>query len=50
MPVETSIKELKLNPVEDVKSSIIALAPNSGRMKQLINYTFTEGQIGVRVN
>ena len=44
-PVVDSIKELKLNPVEDVKSSIISLAPNSNDMKHLINYTFTEGKL-----
>ena len=45
MPAGASIKELKLNPVEDVKSSIISLAPNSKRMQQLINYTFTDGKL-----
>ena len=45
MPVANSIKELKLNPIEDVKSSIISLAPNSNAMKKLINYTFDEGKL-----
>ena len=44
-PEATSIKELKLNPVEDIKSSIIALAPNSIDMEKLINHTFTEGKL-----
>ena len=45
IPVGTSIKELNLNPVEDVKKSIISLAPNSEDMNKLINYTFTDGKL-----
>ena len=45
MPTEASIKELKLNPVEDIKNSIISLAPNSEEMNRLINYTFLDGKL-----
>lgn len=44
-PSTISIKELKLNPVDDIKSSIIALSPNSDEMNSLINYTFNEGKL-----
>ncbi|MDO5555338.1 MAG: YvcK family protein [Clostridia bacterium] len=40
-----SVKELKLNPVKDIKDSIISLSPNSKHMKDLINYTFQEGKL-----
>ena len=45
MQSTSSIKELKLNPVDDIKNSIISLAPNSEDMKNLINYTFTDGKL-----
>lgn len=44
-PASISIKELKLNPIEDIKNSIIALSPNSEEMEKLINYTFEEGKL-----
>lgn len=44
-PSSASIKELKLNPVDDVKSSIVALSPNSEYMNNLMNYTFTDGKL-----
>lgn len=44
-PSSLSIKELKLNPVDDIKSSIIALSSNDKDMNNLINYTFTEGKL-----
>lgn len=44
-PSSASIKELKLNPVDDVKSSIVALSPNSESMNNLMNYTFTDGKL-----
>ena len=44
-PKAESIRELKLNPVEDIKNSIISLAPNSEEMEKLINYTFNEGKL-----
>ena len=40
-----SIKELELHPVDDVKSSIVALSPNSEEMNRLINYTFLDGKL-----
>ena len=45
VPESASIKELKLNPVDDIKSGIISLATNSEEMDRLINYTFTEGKL-----
>ena len=44
-PATISIKELKLNPVDDIKSSIVALSPNGEEMNNLINYTFNEGKL-----
>lgn len=44
-PSSASIKELKLNPVDDIKSSIVALSPNSEYMNSLMNYTFTDGKL-----
>ncbi len=44
-PSTTSIKELKLNPIDDIKSSLVALSPNEKEMSSLINYTFTEGKL-----
>lgn len=44
-PSSASIKELKLNPVDDVKSSIVALSPNSEYMNSLMNYTFEDGKL-----
>lgn len=44
-PSSASIKELKLHPVDDIKSSIVALSPNSEDMNRLMNYTFTEGKL-----
>ena len=43
-PASVSIKELKLNPVDDIKSSIVALSPNSDDMNKVINYTFEDGK------
>ena len=43
-PASVSIKELKLHPVDDVKSSIVALSPNSEDMNKIINYTFEDGK------
>lgn len=43
-PASVSIKELKLHPVDDVKSSIVALSPNSDDMNKVINYTFEDGK------
>ena len=40
-----SIKELELHPVDDIKSGIVALSPNSEEMDSLINYTFTDGKL-----
>ncbi len=40
-----SIKELNLNPVDDVKSSIVALSTNADNMNDLMNYTFEEGKL-----
>lgn len=45
MPLETSVKELRLNPVNDVKNSIISLSKNHEQMKELINFTFTDGKL-----
>ncbi len=44
-PSNASIKELKLNPVDDIKSSIVALSPNTEGMDDLMNYTFTDGKL-----
>lgn len=44
-PSTVSIKELKLNPVDDVKSSIIALSSNTEVMNDLMNYTFEDGKL-----
>lgn len=44
-PSTISIKELKLNPIEDIKSSIIALSLNTEGMENLINYTFNDGKL-----
>ena len=43
-PASVSIKELKLHPVDDVKSGIVALSPNSEDMNKLMNYTFEDGK------
>ena len=40
-----SIKELRLNPVDDVKSSIVALSPDENNMASLVNYTFEDGKL-----
>ncbi len=44
-PSTASIKELKLNPVDDIKSSIIALSSNTETMNDLINYNFVDGKL-----
>ena len=41
----TSIRELKLNPVDDIKSSLIALSTNTEEMNSIIDYNFTEGKL-----
>ena len=43
-PESLSMKELKLNPTDDVKSSIIALSPNESSMNNIMNYSFKEGK------
>lgn len=45
MPIETSMKELKLNPVSDVKNNIISLSQHNDEMEKLINYTYTDGKL-----
>lgn len=45
IPSSISIKELKLNPVDDIKSGIAALATNDQEMENLIKYTFLEGKL-----
>ena len=44
-PSTASIKELKLNPVDDIKSSIVALSSTGEYMDNLMNYEFTEGKL-----
>lgn len=44
-PATISAKELKLNPVDDIKSSVVALSTNSEQMDDLINYTFEDGKL-----
>lgn len=44
-PETVSIKELKLHPVDDIKSGIVALSPNSRDMDNLMSYTFEDGKL-----
>lgn len=44
-PLSTSLRELKLHPVDDIKNGIISLSPNSEEMCQIMNYTFNEGRL-----
>ena len=44
-PQSTSIKELNLKPIEDIKQSIVALSLKNEEMSKLINYEFTEKKL-----
>lgn len=44
-PLAMSAEELNLNPVDEIKSSIVALSPNSEDMNKLMNYTFIDGKL-----
>lgn len=44
-PSTLSIKELNLNSVGDIKSSIVALSANTEDMNNIMNYTFNEGKL-----
>ena len=44
-PLSSSIKELDLNPVEDIKQSIVALSLKEEEMSKLMNYEFTDRKL-----
>ena len=45
MPKSKAVKELKLNPAEDIKNSMIALSPKENEMANLMNYKYTDGKL-----
>ena len=42
IPSSASVKELKMHPINEIKSSIVALSSSSDEMNDLINYKFED--------